>query len=524
MVSIVQICVDMRQSFQLTLSSSSHPTAVICTNANRELYKEWYNVDARQMIVKVHGLPSPEEGNDWSEVPMRASDFFDSFENNNYAMYAKSVDVVGGGETATLGYIKLSPQFWVNRVSSIDEEAEYDQQQMIPTTHFGKGNMFGSGRPPMHGDKRRGPPQHQMLMKPGRPIFHDGTIQPPNMRGQMNGHSFFRSFGPSRQKRKGSDRDELESEVDYTGIIPAAILNSPPTEYKIPRHLIFTYKTNILETKTPKVLYDNVIHTINAYRKAWNVDTVPVWFLTDRECKRVINEISPDMVDRFTLELNGAYKADMCRAAALYLAGGYYLDVDLRVVEPVVPEPDVSFSTVEMSYERQTGGWFFQAFLASAPRSLLMLKTLEVMDEYYYKKKQSRIMGPETMKEAFNSLTDEEIGKYYLLDEMNLAKRKAMYPDLPRQVGVGLCNFIVHDEAKHVVHFFSRIVGVNSCLDPNSPMGQHAFKHQQEELQRSIERNKGIIEDLIDEYNENTELSEVLASLDKQILTVKRQL
>ena len=37
----------------------------------------------------------------------------------------------------------------------------------------------------------------------------------------------------------------------------------------IPQRLIFTYKDNLLQTQEPRVLYENVMLTIAAYRAVW---------------------------------------------------------------------------------------------------------------------------------------------------------------------------------------------------------------------------------------------------------------
>jgi hypothetical protein len=282
--------------------------------------------------------------------------------------------------------------------------------------------------------------------------------------------------------------------------VPAPMLgrnvhNLTATSPQIPHHLIFTYKDNILETHMPPLLYQNVLATIAAYRRAWNEPHAPVWFLTDTDCELALGHVSAEMLNLFAFEANGSFKADMCRVAALYLVGGYYFDIDLRVVTPVQLDVDVAFSTVEMMHGNdQKNGYFFQAFLAAAPRNAVLHKTLQVMQDYYQYKLDNLIMGPRTMRKAFDSLAEKDIGKYVLFQELNLeaSDHESLYPDLPRQhgVGPGLCNYIVHDPRERVVYFYSRIVGTSSCAEVDTESGtpntQEEAGGQQEAIYRLL--------------------------------------
>jgi hypothetical protein len=58
--------------------------------------------------------------------------------------------------------------------------------------------------------------------------------------------------------------------------VPMEMREPPVPENKIPRKLIFTYKSNLLETKDPPVFYENVQKTIQMYREAWGDPKTPV--------------------------------------------------------------------------------------------------------------------------------------------------------------------------------------------------------------------------------------------------------
>mmetsp|Transcript_11149 Transcript_11149/g.20172 ORF Transcript_11149/g.20172 Transcript_11149/m.20172 type:complete len:535 (-) Transcript_11149:235-1839(-) len=203
--------------------------------------------------------------------------------------------------------------------------------------------------------------------------------------------------------------------------------SDPP---RIPRRLIFTHNYNLLNpsktdgdppfnAKDP--LTANILHTIETYQKFWNVsdakakmtekeETAEVVFLTDADCIKAVHKAEPRLVKIFSHEMNGRFKADICRAAYLYLHGGYFFDTDVGVIKPVnfdaldipaevpnvvgelrlkgeklnnpriIPEEDdiVTFSTV---YDKQ--GQFHQAFTAAMPGHPVMKRSLEYMVAFY---------------------------------------------------------------------------------------------------------------------------------------------
>jgi hypothetical protein len=241
----------------------------------------------------------------------------------------------------------------------------------------------------------------------------------------------------------------------------------------VPHRIIFTYKHNILETKEPSEYHENIQNTIRAYRQLWNASNADeddaadtVQFLDDSACQEAIALAYPPLLPHFLQERHGAYKGDICRIADLYLHGGYYFDVDIRVVQPVALDPNVTFATAVSS-----SGVFFQAFLATAPRHPILYRAFEEMMAHYEKRKFLKtIMGCRTLTTAYQQhQQQEEIAatetQHLILQEDNLLFRPYMYPQLTRQSGGWgfLCNFVVHDTHTHTVYFFSRMVGSANC-------------------------------------------------------------
>ena len=183
----------------------------------------------------------------------------------------------------------------------------------------------------------------------------------------------------------------------------------------IPERMVFTYKSNILESGKPKLYYDNVYATINAYRAQWGHPGddgqgggADVDFLDDAACRLAVEEVEPQLTPFFDSETRGDHKADICRIAALYKSGGYYFDMDLKTVNPVVPSAATTFATAE----EPGGEGFFQAFLATVPNHPALKYCLDEMVTFYTDKQRAPMktggMGTVTLRRAYEKWLEEE--------------------------------------------------------------------------------------------------------------------
>jgi hypothetical protein len=253
--------------------------------------------------------------------------------------------------------------------------------------------------------------------------------------------------------------------------VPMSMRGPPSKDFKIPRRMIFTSKHNILETKDPPLLYENVVNTIQKYRNAWGEPNAPVWFLNDTDCLDAIGLTKVNLLSYYSREVNGSWKADICRVAALYLTGGYSFGVDMEVVKPWKHDKDIAFATTVANGTKQ----FVQSLTASEKEGRIIKKTLSEM-LLYYEKKQSRMqqMGPSTMKWAFDLVPISERGKTVLLEET--AFRGDQVKSLERQEAVGCCcNLGVRDPKTKQHAFYSRIVGASpSCMPRGTPEDQES--------------------------------------------------
>jgi len=176
--------------------------------------------------------------------------------------------------------------------------------------------------------------------------------------------------------------------------------------------------------------------------------------------------------------LEGMYKADLCRAAYVYLHGGYYFDVDLLTIRPYVAPIDVDFVTVKGTGFLKGEG-FFQAFMAASKGNQIVYQSLVLMkDALWGERDRGLYLGPSALSQAYleaGNVTEPRslkvIDRTHLLTESSVETQEEVSM-LPKQnvppgfdsceIGLGACNFVVTD-IDHTVHFYSRILGTRWC-------------------------------------------------------------
>jgi hypothetical protein len=283
----------------------------------------------------------------------------------------------------------------------------------------------------------------------------------------------------------------------------------PASTSAIPHKIWFTYSHNLLKTNEPPHLAANVRHTIDAYRQAWDEPSAEITVYNDTMCRALLQKVEPLLVVYFDEEQLGMYRGDVCRTAILYMFGGYYFDLDLEVITPVLLKDSVTFATVTVADENSV----FQAFLAGAPKHPIFRKALNFMLEYYQGKRTIRendFMGPMTMRAALDSFvqgaTAVEQGEIFLLEEVKGGN--ILYPKLDgwtkRENSEGCCcNFVVHDGT--TPFFYSRIMGVNLCYRivhklPDSSSKTRKLESEErsgDTSHRSEDRSTGILRERV---------------------------
>jgi hypothetical protein len=271
--------------------------------------------------------------------------------------------------------------------------------------------------------------------------------------------------------------------------------------------MVFTYSENMLDTRSPPHLYQNVLDTIAAYRKKWREPEAPVHFLDNPACREVIKRVEarlafgPEdgvsveeggkrLADHFDEEPIGSYKGDLCRVAALYETGGYYFDVDIDVIEPVVVPRGVGLVSVmepggavlHLSENRVYTPGVFQAFIAIAPEHPVLRESLRLMYRHYqgtydyihkYHGCHNCNLGTKTFKDSLDAYVlanqphiswDSQLVQ--MLKE-GVVHEEPGFGDLPPVRGVGdACQYFVFDPQSHRPKFYSRIPGASSICCP----------------------------------------------------------
>jgi mannosyltransferase OCH1-like enzyme len=238
----------------------------------------------------------------------------------------------------------------------------------------------------------------------------------------------------------------------------------------IPHSIWFTYHHDILEAKAPLNFYNNIVKSIDAYRILWNNDTeMKVNFLVDDNCTDLLDQIDQELNltlgKAFRNENQGQFKADLCRLAALYLNGGYYFDIDMEVIQPILLNDDISFSSAMATLFPV----FFQSYLASTARHPILRSNLDTMEEFYRgegecKAQNTGIIGCCTLMTAWNQ-TDNR-GQVKLLEEIYLNHEifNGTYRNVPFRGGNPECHWIVHDPEDLQAYFYSRMHPSPRCI------------------------------------------------------------
>eukprot|EP00804_Cyclotella_cryptica_P013843 CCRYP_018162-RA/>CCRYP_018162-RA protein AED:0.02 eAED:0.02 QI:731/1/1/1/1/1/3/1817/233 len=195
--------------------------------------------------------------------------------------------------------------------------------------------------------------------------------------------------------------------------------------------------------------------------------------------------------------LRGMYKADLCRAAYLFLHWGYYFDVDVFVVRPFVAPKNANFVTVKGDGFPANG--FFHAFLAAERNNSIIRTSIDKMlHSLMTNGPNGKHLGSMSLMEAWkvqaegtsnatNAQSTERSNASYLLGEVNLMDPQStqlynkltnllnttnvlgMLQRVPSHHGdrchfsAGACNVVVLDESNETLYFYSWILGTTWC-------------------------------------------------------------
>ena len=155
----------------------------------------------------------------------------------------------------------------------------------------------------------------------------------------------------------------------------------------LPR-LLFNYKINLFKeehgdlTSQEKILLTNMKRTVKLFQNiTGDASEVEMW--DDNSCLTALKELHMKeglpLAFAFKTEVVGMIRSDLCRLVMLYNSGGYYFDTDLAPLAALqrALDPRATFVTVRTSERSLSGGGFFQAFLATAPKHPVIRRSLK---------------------------------------------------------------------------------------------------------------------------------------------------
>ena len=315
---------------------------------------------------------------------------------------------------------------------------------------------------------------------------HASLNQPENVVNTNNitDHQQAQDDQSQQQSQQASLHSSISEQARSGTTAPSSSL-LPSGDPIIPRNLIFTAKHNIL--KAPPnlrggrmaVFISNVENTIALHPNS------TVHFLTDEDCMASIGRVMGTdsiLIKQFLSgEVEGKYRADMCRGAALYELGGYYFDIDLKVRLNAIEllQPNTTFATVRVPPESVHGRGFFQAFMASTPGNPILKRYLDLFEMHYNGTKVvDGLLGVVLLRMAHDDVmgTLEEPKPYEDHHQQvelwfETLYNRTLFPDVPRPPLKRRppCQHVVAtslDEPPRMVPFFSHIEGSTMCIPP----------------------------------------------------------
>lgn len=135
--------------------------------------------------------------------------------------------------------------------------------------------------------------------------------------------------GGSKLMRR--DLDGVETDNDHA-----------TPSHNIPRQLVFTAKEHTMEN-LPLPVQRNINKTVER-----NPGLVVKWF-GDADCiEHLQKHFDMELVAYYRMESHGSHRGDLCRAAVLATEGGYYVDLDVELNEPLTDlvDSDTTFMSV----------------------------------------------------------------------------------------------------------------------------------------------------------------------------------
>lgn len=245
----------------------------------------------------------------------------------------------------------------------------------------------------------------------------------------------------------------------------------------IPRHFVFVFffdfdrfldvkednsLTTLLDSSDPRyqALPDFDKARVDAVRGIVEVNgPTSVRYLNDADCQEAMrltyHEIGLDLRPKYSSTEEYMYKSDYCRAAYLYIHGGYYWDTDLvttdqRIIDLIRDDTDLA-----VPYSAHQGE-VNPAFLATVPRHPLLVLSIQWMirqDPAFYPIVLSFADATKQIQKDPTAFPNMQFFQEAAIDDPKSEKYE--YID----AGENNCNLATFDPESHKILFWERLPG-----------------------------------------------------------------
>ena len=216
----------------------------------------------------------------------------------------------------------------------------------------------------------------------------------------------------------------------YLSTLPPSQSNAETVQQvfntSIPKRIFYAYKWNILKRKFPVTLYDNVKKSQLMFSALWGTKIADVEFLDIANCKKKIYRSYPTLLPFYEEEPNIRLKLEMCKLSALYLDGGYFVDVRLDVITPPRLDSSVSFSAAQ----HPNRPLLMPYCLASKPNTWILYSELERILQQY-----------ENLQDINKGLQTNFIDNTSNIFQSKFLKNR--------------CSLVIHDHSRHPLFYWN---------------------------------------------------------------------
>lgn len=230
----------------------------------------------------------------------------------------------------------------------------------------------------------------------------------------------------------------------------------------IPNILYLTYKINLMIT--PFLDEKDKALAYNVKRIMKTVPNASIHFLTDRECIHAIQKLPKKLrhklISVFQKETRGMIRSDICRGAALYQTGGWYLDVDVEATRDFrqlgARMKSETLLTVIPAWQPSTS--YFQAILGVARPYDKTIRKYLWMFVNHKQKSSDENTGTILLHQAVSATNANVYKLYESRGPLVFQGQKSRY------TGKGYwCDNVVYDRNYGDLWFYSRVIGSRMC-------------------------------------------------------------